>query len=85
MNLPRRPYELISPDDGSFVLGRRDSHSVVCGRRGDGRIRPAGIVATGGSGLVGKLLPALFFLLAFLRQIALAFFELVIGRGQEGS
>lgn len=32
--------------------------------------------------LAGQFLPALFFLLGFLCQIALAFFELVVGFGQ---
>jgi hypothetical protein len=35
--------------------------------------------------LVGEFLPALFFLLGFLCQIALAFFELVIWFGQEST
>jgi hypothetical protein len=35
--------------------------------------------------LAGEFLPALFFLLGFLCQIALAFFELVIWFGQEST
>ncbi len=36
-------------------------------------------------GLVRELLPAFFFLFGLLCQIALAFFELVVGLGQENS
>lgn len=42
-----------------------------------------GILAAGG--LVGQLLLTLFFLLLLFCQVALAFFELVVGFGQGGT
>jgi hypothetical protein len=53
-----------------------------CGA-GLGRVRCGSIVV--GSGLARELLPALFFLFGFLRQVPLAFFELVVGFCHEAS
>jgi hypothetical protein len=43
------------------------------------------MVAAIGRSLAGEFLPTLFFLLAFLCQISLALFELIIWFGQEAS
>lgn len=61
--------------NASSIGGRRDSLGL---RRVHGRL----IVITR---LPGQLLAPLFFLLVFLGEISLAFFELVVWFGQEAS
>lgn len=67
---------------GLAIRGRY-SRAVGAGWRSLGRIRRNIVAAVIGGGRARELLPAFFFLLFFLRQIPLAFFELVVWFGQE--